>query len=593
MNSFLSSSEKNLPLFIGIFFSTILFAILFFIAQYSLVKTDNLSAIPVAYQGRIRPFTEYSQLWLYDLYHHQTIKRNHTPLFPTRDSKDLILTLHFFGHTPLDESPLFWVASSNTQPTGYMNYLELNDGSTSLGTKLSEYSSLKGVKLELEKTYQNRLSNLKNKETARKEISLLLENELPLRKRLTAAGSILKLLPGRFPNGEWFSPHAFKVRVYDQKQDRLVTAGNFTRFTNETFKSLKSKYLDWEKATLEGSSDAQLKKNSFFNYLLASYDKELAGKPYQEAFEKSLNYPSLFQLHLEALYYDYPWLEGIIFLYAAALILFILNCNKTGLFSMGLAFALHTVILIMRCLILGRAPVSNMFETIFYVPWVAVFVSLFLRHRTLLLASSSSALILLALLPVIGMRDGLENVQAVLDSQFWLVIHVLMIVGSYGIFILAGLLGHFYLAQFFFHRKETNQMIFLGRLILQLMYLGTGLLVSGTILGGVWAAESWGRFWDWDPKESWAFISSCIYLIWIHAYRFKKISDFGLAVGSIIGLLSISFTWYGVNYLLGTGLHSYGFGQGGELIYYLFVLTEILILSLLLNVRFSRTRNSS
>jgi ABC-type transport system involved in cytochrome c biogenesis permease subunit len=78
--------------------------------------------------------------------------------------------------------------------------------------------------------------------------------------------------------------------------------------------------------------------------------------------------------------------------------------------------------------------------------------------------------------------------------------------------------------------------------------MGVAMLIPGTILGGVWAAESWGRFWDWDPKESWAFISSCIYLMVIHAYRFHFIRNIGLAAGSIAGLLMISFTWYGVNY---------------------------------------------
>ena len=111
--------------------------------------------------------------------------------------------------------------------------------------------------------------------------------------------------------------------------------------------------------------------------------------------------------------------------------------------------------------------------------------------------------------------------------------------------------------------------------LLQSLYVGIALLIPGTILGGIWAAQSWGRFWDWDPKESWAFISSCVYLLIIHAYRFKRISGIGLAIGSIGGLLAISFTWYGVNYILGTGLHSYGFGSGGEWIYYSYVGLEL------------------
>jgi hypothetical protein len=146
-----------------------------------------------------------------------------------------------------------------------------------------------------------------------------------------------------------------------------------------------------------------------------------------------------------------------------------------------------------------------------------------------------------------------------------------MVVGSYGVFILAGVLAHIELI-----RKQDK---IPASPLLPLLYLGTIALIGGTILGGIWAAQSWGRFWDWDPKESWAFVSSCIYLLLIHAYRFGKISTFGLAVGSILGLIAISFTWYGVNYILGTGLHSYGFGSGGEYWYYGYIGAEMLFLA--------------
>ena len=215
-------------------------------------------------------------------------------------------------------------------------------------------------------------------------------------------------------------------------------------------------------------------------------------------------------------------------------------------------------------------PVSNMAETVLYVPWIAVVIGfVFHKKKTLLAASAMSAALLLLFLPA---HITMANVQAVLDSQYWLIVHVLMVVGSYGVFCVSGVCGHIFLLQ----KKPSAS---LEKSLIQTMYLGTGLLVCGTILGGVWAAESWGRFWDWDPKEAWAFISSGTYLVWIHAYRFKKIGGRGLAAGSIIGLLSITFTWYGVNYILGSGLHSYGFGHGGEFYYYLYLLAELVFLS--------------
>jgi ABC-type transport system involved in cytochrome c biogenesis permease subunit len=174
---------------------------------------------------------------------------------------------------------------------------------------------------------------------------------------------------------------------------------------------------------------------------------------------------------------------------------------------------------------------------------------------------------------------SLDIVQAVLDSHYWLLIHVLMVVGSYGVLFVAGVCGHIFLLQ------RTPSPL-LEKTVLQTLYWGTALLICGTLLGGVWAAQSWGRFWDWDPKEAWAFISSALYLLWIHAYRFKKIAGRGLAIGSIVGLMAITFTWYGVNYILGSGLHSYGFGQGGERFYYLYLLVELLFLASLALKRF-------
>jgi cytochrome c biogenesis factor len=93
--------------------------------------------------------------------------------------------------------------------------------------------------------------------------------------------------------------------------------------------------------------------------------------------------------------------------------------------------------------------------------------------------------------------------------------------------------------------------------------LGVLLLAAGTILGGVWANESWGRFWGWDPKETWAFISLMGYLALLHARFAGMVGAFGTAVGAILGFQLILMTWYGVNFVLAAGLHSYGFGAGG------------------------------
>lgn len=290
----------------------------------------------------------------------------------------------------------------------------------------------------------------------------------------------------------------------------------------------------------------------------------VAGTVYLQAEGKALKFPTFGQLSVERLLHFVPFKWIIISSYLLAAILFS-RYQRLGWASLCIGFVLHTAILALRCYVLGRPPVSNMAETILYVPWIAIVAGFIFHPRAAVLAAAAILLFLPA-------RVGLENVQAVLDSQYWLIVHVLMVVGSYGTFCLAGVLGHLLLIQ----KKPPYT---LEKALVQIMYLGTALLIGGTILGGVWAAQSWGRFWDWDPKEAWAFISSGVYLIWIHAYRFKKIGPRGLAVGSIVGLMAITFTWYGVNYILGSGLHSYGFGHGGEIYYYLYLGAEVFFMA--------------
>lgn len=338
----------------------------------------------------------------------------------------------------------------------------------------------------------------------------------------------LKALPGK---REWHTLETLKTQE-----------GNFTLYSNQDFAKIKTAYL-----AQDPSLSAEL-RNAY---------RSLAGRPMLEAHGKTLRYPTLNQLQGEVLLLRFPFIECLILLYLLSV------CFKRA-WCFWIPLAIHSFYLLLRCYILGRPPVTNMYETLNFVPWVVAAAGLFQTRLVRAVAAFSSAALLLILLGS-SLQDRLENVQAVLDSQYWLLVHVLMVVGSYGFFILSGITAHVYL----FSPRD-----FLTKTILHCLYVGTGLLITGTILGGVWAAQSWGRFWDWDPKESWAFISCCLYLILVHLYRFQHIGAKGLAIGSIIGLQAITFTWYGVNYILGTGMHSYGFGAGGTGYYLAFLLLE-------------------
>ncbi|MCG3176643.1 MAG: Cytochrome c biogenesis protein CcsA [Candidatus Omnitrophica bacterium] len=254
------------------------------------------------------------------------------------------------------------------------------------------------------------------------------------------------------------------------------------------------------------------------------------------------------------------------------------------------AFVLHTAGLVLRVLILSRPPVSNMYESIVFMNWVLMLSALIyalVRRQTAMLSVGAlmSALVMIYgdLLP---MDRSLDVLVPVLRSNYWLTIHVMTIVSSYGVYGLAMGLGHRHLILERLGRmndarsRETS-----AASIFRTIQVGTLLLGIGTVLGGVWANESWGRFWGWDPKETWALITFLGYLVIIHLKTFRHMGPRALAVSSILGFLLVLMTWYGVNFVLGRGLHSYGHGSGGAswIVYYL--IAEALFLTWAIGLR--------
>lgn len=395
-----------------------------------------------------------------------------------------------------------------------------------------------------------------------KEWKTLLETWASL-KQPGMEKNLILAFPPKDLSGKWLS-----LATAEQKE-------NPTGFKNATFEKINHLYL---------KAKQEAKKGNFtpiapLTLALEEAYLEIEGKPYLATQSKIFFYPSQLQVKIEAIYFAYPWIEGVILLYLGSFFLFLFPYSRrVSSFCFALSALSHLLILTMRSYVLMRPPVANMFETLLYVPFILVAASLFLPKKTstpfLKPAAALGAAFLLLVMRASNLETGMNNLQAVLDSQFWLSIHVLMVVGSYGIFILGGVLGHLFLWKKGIGNLRTEEEKEISNSILQTMYWGLFLLIPGTLLGGVWAAESWGRFWDWDPKESWAFITSCIYLLFVHSKNFSLISHLGIANGAVLGALAVSFTWYGVNYLLGTGLHSYGFGEGGQEFYFLFLAVE-------------------
>jgi ABC-type transport system involved in cytochrome c biogenesis permease subunit len=223
----------------------------------------------------------------------------------------------------------------------------------------------------------------------------------------------------------------------------------------------------------------------------------------------------------------------------------------------------------LRSLIAHRAPITNMYESVLSVAAgiavLGLLYELYWRKRYLLLAASIlSTLVLLFAESCPSICDPtIRPLPPVLRSNLLLVVHVVPIMASYAALAVAWILGNVLLGCHLGNRADDELAAMLNRLILKILRIGVFLLTLGTILGGAWADLSWGRFWGWDPKEVWALISLLLYLMILHARKVGWIADFGTAFWSVLAFVAVIMTWYGVNFVLGTGLHTYGSGSGG------------------------------
>ena len=230
-------------------------------------------------------------------------------------------------------------------------------------------------------------------------------------------------------------------------------------------------------------------------------------------------------------------------------------------------FLLHTAGLITRWYISGHAPWSDAYESMIYVAWATMFFGLaFGRKSDLTIASTAFVTAMILMIAHWNWMDpAIANLQPVLNS-YWLMIHVAVIVASYGPFTLGMILGVVSLLLMIFTNKKNKTKMALNikeLTIINEMALTVGLvmLTIGNFLGGMWANESWGRYWGWDPKETWALISIMIYAFVIHMRLVPGLrSRWGFNLASIIAFASIIMTYFGVNFYL-AGLHSYASGD--------------------------------
>lgn len=310
-------------------------------------------------------------------------------------------------------------------------------------------------------------------------------------------------------------------------------------------------------------------------------DKALKGIAEYQATYGSEVFPSQNKIDAEVFYNKINVFEALWPLYfVVGFLLLILSFTKIIYPKMGMNivtksslvlliafFIAHTAGLALRWYISGHAPWSNGFESMTYIAWATVLAGfIFSRHSPITLAATSIlAGLILFVAHLSWMNPQITNLVPVLNS-YWLSIHVSMITASYGFLALGALLGFITILLFIVKTDKNEKQISLSIKELNAinemsLIVGLILLTVGNFLGGVWANESWGRYWGWDPKETWALVTILVYAVVIHLRFIKSLySEFNYSVISLMSFSSVLMTYFGVNYYL-AGMHSYAKGD--------------------------------
>jgi ABC-type transport system involved in cytochrome c biogenesis permease subunit len=251
----------------------------------------------------------------------------------------------------------------------------------------------------------------------------------------------------------------------------------------------------------------------------------------------------------------------------------------------GLAFAIHTVGLIYRMVLQGRPPVTNLYSSAIFIGWGAIVLGMvlerFWRNAIGLVVGSFLGFVTLVIAHNLALDgDTMEMMRAVLDTNFWLATHVVIVTLGYSSTFVAGFLAIVYVIRGVFTRGlDLATRRAMARMVYGIICFATLFSFTGTVLGGIWADQSWGRFWGWDAKENGALIIVLWNALILHARWGGLVRERGIMNLAIAGNIVTSWSWFGVN-MLGVGLHSYGFLNGAFQTLGIFVISQLVLIGI-------------
>jgi ABC-type transport system involved in cytochrome c biogenesis permease subunit len=321
-----------------------------------------------------------------------------------------------------------------------------------------------------------------------------------------------------------------------------------------------------------------------FNQAVRDYRALLAKDPPPQLRSADIDFESFFN-NFAPFYYSAVLYLCVFLLAALSWLVWTVPLNRAAFLVTLVALAVHSFALVSRMYISGRPPVTNLYATAVFIGWGCVVLCLIfeLFHRsgigTVIAGVTGFATLLISHF-LSGDGDTFTVLQAVLDTQFWLATHVVIINLGYAATLLAGMFGVLFILRGFLTPSLSQSVERdLTRMIYGTLCFAIFLSFVGTVLGGLWADDSWGRFWGWDPKENGALLIVLWNALVLHARWGGMVKTKGLAVLAVAGGIVTTWSWFGVNEL-GVGLHSYGFTAGVLQSLALFDASQIFIIAL-------------
>ena len=588
----------------------------------SQMQLDQFGSLPLMYQGRVKPFDTLARnslrvlsnretfvdvrgqkqpaiRWLLDVIARPDLAKEHRVL--RIDNLEVLKSLGLerrrgfrYAWAELESKALGFdrqVMDAQKQPPEQRTLQQRRI--LELGQRVERYRLLSDSFRPLQ------LPPFPSKEAIESKDEEAMKSVAEVTRRLREIPAIKKTLTARQP------PLAVPVASPEEPWWTYAAAANQAYMTKQMMKKEPPPALAKLTNILEGYQKGKIVA---FNRAVADYKTFLADNPPAGLDLRMTGFEAYFN-HLAPFYHAIPlyilalvltplaWLSALAWPRLATLM------RSSTFWLIVFVFAIHTFALAARVAISGRPPVTNLYSSAVFVGWGCVALGLLLEWLFRLgignLAASVTgigSLIVAHFLAADG--DTIRVLQAVLDTQFWLTVHVLTVTLGYSATFLAGLLG-LVLACFVFGKTVVLFAVnYLARRygsgwlsgdwlseverILGAMIFGTVCFAAffslvGTVLGGLWADDSWGRFWGWDPKENGALIVVLWNALVLHARGARMVKERGLALLAIGGNIVTAWSWFGVNEL-GVGLHSYGFTEGAARTLWLFWISQLVII---------------